>query len=56
VQNIAKNVSITPNETKGRSVQDTKEILCYMLVASLAIQQQQFSPLPNMRTIKTTAT
>ncbi len=56
MQNNVKNASITPNETKGRSVQDTKEILSYMLVASLAIQKQQFSPLANTRTIKTTTT
>jgi hypothetical protein len=51
VKNILTNVTITPNVTKGRSVQDTKEILSYMLVASLATQQQQL----NLSTKTTTA-
>ena len=44
VKNILTNVTITPNVTKGRSVQETKEILSYILVASLAIRQQLLSP------------
>jgi hypothetical protein len=53
VQSILKNVTITPYETKGRSVQDTKEILSYMIVASLEIKKQKFS---STTTVKTTTT
>ena len=53
MKNILENVTITPNVTKGRSVQETKEILSYMLVASLTIQQQILSQ--KISTPKTTS-
>jgi hypothetical protein len=56
VQNILKNVTITPNVTRGRSVQDTKEILSYMIVASLEIQKQRFSPTTTVKTTTSTQT
>jgi hypothetical protein len=52
VNNILTNVTITPNETKGRSVEETKEILSYMLVASLEIQRKKLTP----TTVKATTT
>ena len=54
MQSILKNVTITPNVTKGRSVQDTKEILSYIIVASLQIQKQQYSPTTTVKTTTTT--
>jgi hypothetical protein len=56
VINILKNVTITPNVTKGRSEQETKDILSYILVASLVIQQQLISPTTTARTTTTTKT
>ncbi len=54
MEKVLKNVTITSNVTKGRSVQETKEILSYMLVASLVIQQQILSP--TATTVKPTTT
>jgi hypothetical protein len=55
VQKILTNVTITPIITKGRSVQETKQVLSYILVASLAIQQQLLSP-TTTTTLRTTTT
>ena len=56
VEAIISNVTFTVNQTKGRSVEDSKIILSYMLTALFMIQRNRIIAATTIITTKTTVT